>query len=211
MWLVVSLTLARATFQIKLALVSRLYSWCVPGSLGHRAETSANSSHGVRTSGLGCLPKLSQQQMPARPVRGRPHLQTAAGGQEACDKDLRHGYGGRAWVALRRHSLVSRYSNKAWDPLWARLHSLAGLCNPSGMTRIVLQSTVARQRLPVAPPSAAASPRVDGRPALGLIRHDTLTCGCSLARSEHQSGPSESTYAAHASRDIAVLWTSGPG
>lgn len=42
MWLVVSLTLARATFQIKLALVSRLYSWCLPGSLGHRAETSAN-------------------------------------------------------------------------------------------------------------------------------------------------------------------------
>lgn len=130
MWLVVSLTLARATFQIKLALVSRLYSWCVPGSLGHRAETSANKGPmGVKEALEPGLPPriLSQQQMPARPVRGRPHLQTAAGSQEAYDKDLRHGYGGKSAGCFAQGTPSCRDTvTKPGAPFGTWLHSLAG-------------------------------------------------------------------------------------
>lgn len=40
----------------------------------------------------------------------------------------------------RRQSLVSRYSTEPVSPFGAWLHSLAGLCNPRGMTRIALLS-----------------------------------------------------------------------
>lgn len=135
----VSLTLARATFQLKVALVSRRYSWCAPGSLGHRAETSANKVP-WRQEPLAWVasPELAQQTMPARPVRGRsPPPDGCREPRGPMTKIFGTAMGGESSVGcfapLRRQSLVSRYSNRAWEaPFGHGLHSLAGPLQPQG-------------------------------------------------------------------------------
>lgn len=78
MWLVVSLTLAGATFQLKLVLVSRLHSWVrarLLGSLG--PEHQLTDPHSVKHHEPGLPPPIAQQQCqvasswPSPPPDGR--------------------------------------------------------------------------------------------------------------------------------------------
>lgn len=105
-------------------------------------------------------------------------------------------------------------AQRRWGPLWAHgLHSLAGpLPTPAGNDahRMQCTSAVARQRLPVAPPSAAASPGVE-RPACAGF-DSTWYADFVAVRwrgAEHQSVPDE-VYVCKA-RVLRYCRRCGPG
>lgn len=84
------------------------------------------------------------------------------------------------------------------------------LCNPRGMTRIALQSgrSVARSAASGGP-TVGSSEFQSRRPAMGLIRHDTLICGCSLGKKRAPVRPGASLRMQRTRlATLQLLWTS---